>query len=88
MDRHGFFVSETLERVKCPGCKVRPKKDQVQEKLCTEPNDDPADAFAIASEEGLRRQRTVGQPGTSTTKKEEPVYAVLIKNKKVLIVFI
>ena len=35
---------------------------QVQEKRCTEPKDNPADAlqFAIAFEDGLKRQRTMG----------------------------
>ena len=35
---------------------------QVQEKLCTEPKDNPLDAFqfAIVFEDGLKRQKTYG----------------------------
>ena len=54
---------------------------QVQEKLCTEPKDTPREAlqFAVVFEEGLKRQKTIGQPSTSIKLKEEPVYAI---NKK------
>ena len=51
---------------------------QVQEKLCTEPKDNPADAlqFAIAFEDGLKRQRTYGYINQETKIKEEPVCSV------------
>ena len=51
---------------------------QVQERLCTEPKEDPTAAlqFAIAFEEGIRRQKTIGQPCTSGKVKEEPVFMV------------
>ena len=51
---------------------------QVQERLCTEPRENPRDAlqFAIAFEEGIRRQKTIGQPCTSVKVKEEPVFMV------------
>ena len=50
---------------------------QVEEKLCTEPKDNTLDAlqFAIAYEDGVKRQRTIGNPGTSVSVKEEPVFA-------------
>ena len=51
---------------------------QVQEKLCTEPKDNPLDAlqFAIAFEDGLKRQKTYGYIGQETRVKEEPVCAI------------
>ena len=51
---------------------------QVQERLCTEPKEDPMAAlqFAIAFEEGIRKQKTIGQLCTSTKVKEEPVFMV------------
>ena len=58
---------------------------QVQERLCTEPREDPNAAlqFAIAFEEGIRRQKTIGQPCTSVKVKEEPVFMVAVyKDKK------
>ena len=50
----------------------------VQEKLCTEPKDTPAEAlqFAIAFEDGLKRQKTYGYIGQEPKIKEEPVCAV------------
>ena len=51
---------------------------QVQEKLCTEPKETPAEAlqFAIAFEDGLKRQRTYGYIGNETKIKEEPVCTI------------
>ena len=51
---------------------------QVQEKLCTEPKDNPADAlqFAIAFEDGLKRQSTYGYINQEMKIKEEPVCSV------------
>ena len=48
---------------------------QVQEKLCNEPKDNPADAlqFSIAVEDGLKRQRTYGYINQEPKIKEEPV---------------
>ena len=53
-------------------------KKQAQERLCTEPKEDPTAAlqFAIAFEKGIRRQKMIGQPCTSTKVKEEPVFMV------------
>ena len=47
----------------------------VQQKLCTEPKDDPQEAFrfAVAYEEGITQHKTFE---TGTTIKNEPVYAV------------
>ena len=51
---------------------------QVQEKLCTEPKDNPADAlqFAIAFEDGLKRQRTYGYINQEPKVKMEPVCSI------------
>ena len=51
---------------------------QVQEKLCTEPKDNPNEAlqFAIAFEDGLRRQKTYGYIAQEYKVKEEPVCTV------------
>ena len=51
---------------------------QVHEKLCTEPKETPAEAlqFAIAFEDGLKRQRTYGYIGNETKIKEEPVCTI------------
>ena len=51
---------------------------QVQEKLCTELKDNPLDAlqFAIAFEDGLKRQKTYGYFGQEARVKEEPVCAI------------
>ena len=51
---------------------------QVQEKLCNEPKDNPADAlqFAFAFEDGLKRQRTYGYINQEMKIKEEPVCSV------------
>ena len=50
----------------------------VQEKLCTEPKDTPVEAlqFAIAFEDGLKRQKTYGYIGQEPKIKEEPICAV------------
>ena len=50
----------------------------VQEKLCTEPKHNPADAlqFAIVFEDGLNRQTTYGYINQETKIKEEPVCSV------------
>ena len=47
---------------------------QVQEKLCTEPKDNPADAlqYAIAVEDGIKRQNSYGYINKETKIKEEP----------------
>ena len=51
---------------------------QVQEKRCTEAKDNPVDAlqFAIAFEDGLKRQRTYGYINQEPKIKEEPVCSV------------
>ena len=51
---------------------------QVQGKLCTEPKDNPADAlqFAIAFEDGLKRQRTYGYINQEPKVKMEPVCSI------------
>ena len=53
---------------------------KVQEKLCTEPKEpDPALDFAIAYEEGVKKQKTYGMQAPETSKtsvKTEPIYAV------------
>ena len=52
------------------------KNKAVQERLCTEPKDDPEDGlkFAIAYEEGILRQQSYG--GEPPKVKSEPVYNV------------
>ena len=51
---------------------------QVQEPLCKELKITPGEAlqFAIAFEDGLKRQKSIGQPGSSKKIKEEPICAV------------
>ena len=51
---------------------------QVQEKLCTEPKENPAEAvqFAIAFEDGLKRQNSYGYISQEPKIKEEPICAV------------
>ena len=51
---------------------------QVQEKLCTESKETPAKAlkFAIAYEDGLRRQNAYGQISEGITIKMKPVYSI------------
>ena len=51
---------------------------QLQEKLCSEPKDNPADAlqFAIAFEDGLKRLRTYVYIIQEPKLKEEPVCSV------------
>ena len=51
---------------------------QVQEKLCTEPKDHPAEAlqFALAFEGGLKRQRTYENINQEQKIKEKPVCSV------------
>ena len=50
-------------------------KKQVQEKLCTEPKETPAEAlqFAIAFEDGLKRQSSYGHINQEPRVKDEPV---------------
>ena len=50
----------------------------VQEKLCAEPKDTPAEAlqFAIAFDDGLKRQMTYGHIGQEPKIKDEPICAV------------
>ena len=54
------------------------KNKQVQEKSCTEPKEYPADAlqFAIAFEDGLKRQKSYGYINQRPKIKEEPICAV------------
>ena len=51
---------------------IKMPNQQGQEKLCSELTEDLVDALqvAIAFEEGVRRQKTIGQPSTSTKVKE------------------
>ena len=51
---------------------------QVQEKLCAEPKETPAEAlqFAIAFEDGLKRQKSYGYMNQESRVKYEPVCAV------------
>ena len=51
-----------------------------KKRYLTEPKDDPFH-FAIAFEEGLPQQRTIGQPDTLTNINEKPVYAATKKNE-------
>ena len=57
---------------------------QVQEKLCTEPKETPAEAlhFAIAFEDGLKRQKPYGYINKETKVKEEPICAVGNSNSR------
>ena len=57
---------------------------QVQEKLCTEPKETPAEAlqFAIAFEDGLKRQKSYGYINQERKMKEEPVCAVSTSNSR------
>ena len=59
---------------------------KVQEKLCTEPKEpDQALNFAIAFEEGVKRQKAYGTQLAETPKttiKSEPVYAVEKSNPR------
>ena len=55
---------------------------QVQEKLCTEPKETPAEALqlAIAFEDGLKRQRSYGNINQEPKAKDEPVCAISSSN--------
>ena len=55
---------------------------QVQEKLCTEPKETPAEAlqFAIAFEDGLKRQKSYGYINQEPKVKEEPICAISSNN--------
>ena len=57
--------------------------NQVQEKLCTEPNKTSREALqlAIAFEDGLEPQKLIGQPSSSMKIKKEPLCAVIYKSK-------
>ena len=57
---------------------------QVQEKLCTEPKETPAEAlqFAIALEYGLKRQKSYGYINQEPKIKEEPICAVSSSNSR------
>ena len=50
----------------------------VQERLCTEPKEHPEEAlrFAVAFEEGVKRQKSYGKPSAEVAVKTEPVYNV------------
>ena len=54
------------------------RNKHVQEKLCTEPKDDPQDGlqYAVAYEEGILRQKAYGTTETRAEVKAEPVCAV------------
>ena len=50
---------------------------KVQEKLCTEPKEpEQALEFAIAFEEGIKRQKSHGTHTSKTSVKSEPIFAV------------
>ena len=55
---------------------------QVQEKFCTEPKETPAEAlqFAIAFEDGLKRQKSYGYINQEPKVKEEPICAISSNN--------
>ena len=57
---------------------------QVQEKLCTESKENPAEAllFAIAFEDGLKRQKSYGYINKEMKIKEEPVCAINNNNQR------
>ena len=58
--------------------------EQVQQKLCTEPKETPAEAlqFAIAFEDGLKRQKSYGYNIQEPKVKEEPTCAVSSSNPR------
>ena len=60
--------------------------EQVQEKLCTEPKETPAEAlqFAIAFEDELKREKSYGYIIQEPKVKEEPICAVSSSNPRVL----
>ena len=66
---HDIFVLNTANK-------------QVQEKLCTEPKETPAEAlhFAIAFEDGLKRQTSYGYINQEPRLEDEPVCAVSTSN--------
>ena len=57
---------------------------QVQEKLCTESKETPAEAlqFAIAFEDGLKRHKSYGYINQEPRVKDEPVCAVSTSNSR------
>ena len=57
---------------------------QVQEKLCTEPKETPAEALqcAIAFEDGIKRQKSYGYINQEPRVKDEPVCAVSTSNSR------
>ena len=57
---------------------------QVQEKLCTEPKETPAEAlqFAIVFEDSLKRQKSYGYINQEPRVKDEPVCAVSTSNSR------
>ena len=55
---------------------------QVQEKLCTEPKETPALQFAIAFEDGLKRQKLYGYINQEPKVKEEPICAFSSNNTR------
>ena len=72
MDLQPAAISETKRFV------LKMNNKQVQEKLCTEPKENPAEAlqFAIAFEDGLKRQNSYGYISQEPKIKEEPICAV------------
>ena len=57
---------------------------QVKEKLCTEPKETPAEAlqFAIAFEDGPKRQKSYGYINQEPNVKEEPICAISSNNTR------
>ena len=66
------------QRGQCTKFSYSIRRTSVEEKLCTEPKDNPNEAlqFAIAFEDGLRRQKTYGYIAQEYKVKEEPVCTV------------
>ena len=56
----------------------------VQEKLCTEPKETPAEAlqFAIAFDDGQKRQKSYGYISQDPKIKDEPICAVSSNNQR------
>ena len=77
------LTSESKHKAWCTTFVLNMSNKQNQERRCTEPKD-PAAALqlAIASVEGRRRQKTIGQHSTPTKVKEEPVFVDSAKETK------
>ena len=72
------FGNQTTEGLVYDIIILNMSNQQVQEKLCTEPKENPLDAlqFAIAFEDGLKRQKTYGYISQEAKVKEEPVCVI------------